>query len=192
MMTVAPEVHSPKELKALCKWALSNKVVLSIGHSDATEDEARAAFDLGFKSVTHAWNAMPFTHRNPGILAAALGRKDVYLGVIPDGLHVHTAMARFAFEIAPKNTYFISDAAPALGLKKGQTTTFGPLTIFLENGASRIKGGALSGGGRLLSESYPLWVKAEAKRTRNRENLIFKHAISACTTTPLKLLGLKK
>ena len=85
-MTLAPELPSALELVDLLH---ARGVVVSLGHSDATAEEAEAAFARGVRTVTHLFNAMrPVRHRDPGIVGAALARPDVVVQLILDGHHV--------------------------------------------------------------------------------------------------------
>ena len=75
MMTLAPELPGAT---ALIDRLLERGVAVSLGHTDATAEQANEAFDRGARSVTHLFNAMrPFQHRDPGIVGAALARDDV-------------------------------------------------------------------------------------------------------------------
>ena len=75
MMTLAPELPGALELIDVLQ---ARGIVVSLGHSNATAAEAHAAFDRGVRTVTHVFNAMrPLTHRDPGIVGAALVRPDV-------------------------------------------------------------------------------------------------------------------
>src|SRR5215831_5330461 len=86
MMTLAPELPGAF---ALIDRLLERGVTVSLGHTDATAEQANAAFDRGAKSVTHLFNAMrPFFHRDPGIVGAALSRDDVIVAMIVDGIHL--------------------------------------------------------------------------------------------------------
>ena len=93
---------------------------MSCGHSDATAAEASAAFDAGVHSVTHLFNAMrPFTHRDPGILGAALIRDDVILQLIVDGVHLAPEAVLLAWVAAPNRIALVTDAIAAAGLTDG-------------------------------------------------------------------------
>ena len=95
-MTLAPELDGALELVDLLH---ERGIVVSCGHSDATAEQAAAAFDRGVGTVTHLFNAMrPLGHRDPGIAGAALARDDVVVQVILDGHHLaeETAQGRLA------------------------------------------------------------------------------------------------
>ena len=91
-MTLAPEL--PGALELIDELA-ARGITVSCGHSDATAEEATAAFDRGARTVTHLFNAMrPFSHRDPGIVGAALARADVIVQIIVDGVHLAPATVR--------------------------------------------------------------------------------------------------
>ena len=73
-------------------------MAVSIGHSDATLDQANAGIDAGARMFTHLFNAMrPLHHRDPGVIAAALLPSEALPAVIPDSVHVHPAMLRLVY-----------------------------------------------------------------------------------------------
>jgi N-acetylglucosamine-6-phosphate deacetylase len=93
MVTVAVEQAAPKLIRRLADAG----VIVSLGHSDATYDAARAAFDAGARAATHLFNAMSqLGNRDPGLVGAALASGHVYCGVIADGHHVHAESLRIA------------------------------------------------------------------------------------------------
>jgi N-acetylglucosamine-6-phosphate deacetylase len=110
VVTLAP-ASAPNELIA----RLANSgVVVSVGHSEASAEEARAAFDAGASAVTHLYNAMSqLGHRAPGVVGAALADPRVICGFIADGFHVHEAATRVAFKAkGAGGIALVSDAMP--------------------------------------------------------------------------------
>jgi N-acetylglucosamine-6-phosphate deacetylase len=89
-------------------------IIVSVGHSDATAEEAQAAFRAGATAVTHLYNAMSqLAHRQPGVVGAALADPDIICGFIADGHHVHETAARAAFNArGASGIALISDAMP--------------------------------------------------------------------------------
>ncbi len=86
LMTLAPELAGADDLIDVL---LAEGVVVSLGHTDATAEQAEAAFGLGARAVTHLFNAMrPLQHRDPGIVGAALANDDVVVSLIVDGIHL--------------------------------------------------------------------------------------------------------
>lgn len=175
IITLAPEIHSREFLIELSKWARKRKIILSLGHSCATQSEAAQAFRLGFRNVTHAWNALSFHHRQPGALGAACGHESVFLEIIPDQIHVDPKVIAWTQKLHdPKRICFVSDCIPVAGLTDSEIstrkTTFGPLDITRTDGAGRIRSGqnqgTLAGGGNLLPQMLLHWInRPNVKRT---------------------------
>ena len=190
ILTVAPEILTKSELNQLVKWTSERKISLSLGHSKATEIQASVAFDAGFRGVTHAWNALPFHHRAPGPLGAALGRKDVYLELILDQVHVSQSVIRLSRKLhSASQTCFISDCVPAAATRVGSQHSFGPLTIQFKDGACRLPDGSLAGGGRLLPEAFGRWLSTEAEQTGRKASEILRESLESLTTAPLRAIG---
>jgi len=94
MLTLAPNRVTPALVKRLTRAG----VLVSLGHSDASYAEARAALDAGAHAFTHLYNAMSqMTGREPGMVGAALTDAEAYVGIIADGHHVHDAALKAAF-----------------------------------------------------------------------------------------------
>ena len=110
VVTLAPASVSLDLIRQLAKAG----VVVSLGHSEAGAEEARACFDAGVRAVTHLFNAMsPLTSRAPGVVGAALDAPNVFAGFIADGLHVHEAAGRLAFRLKGAGRLtLVSDAMP--------------------------------------------------------------------------------
>lgn len=190
IITLAPETLNLAECRKIIRWAQQRNITLSLGHSRATEEQAAQAFDLGFKGVTHAWNALPYHHRSPGPLGAALGRKDVYVELIIDRLHVHPTLIRWTRNLHPtKKICFVSDCAPATETA-GNWCSFGPLQVRLHQGACRLENGALAGGGILLPSAYCRWLETESTLQKTSIKELFLKTIPSLTTAPLQALGL--
>lgn len=127
IVTLAPETLDAHSRAALGAWAKKRRVRLSIGHTRCTQFQAECAFKEGFTGVTHAWNALSYHHREPGVLGAALGRTGVTLEIILDEVHVHPRFIQWTLQLHPKGTFFVSDAAPAAGTDGTQFHRFGDL-----------------------------------------------------------------
>jgi N-acetylglucosamine-6-phosphate deacetylase len=170
ILTLAPEELTPSLMKWLVDWSRDRKkVILSAGHSRATTPQAQHAFDSGFTAVTHAWNAMAFHQREPGILGAALGRKGVHVELIGDGVHVSPEVVRWTCQLH-KEICWVSDCTPAAATKRGTESSFGPLRVRqTQDGASRLEDGSLAGGGQLLPEALRAWVESEVRQLPPRD-----------------------
>ncbi len=108
MITIAPEVCSRGQIDRL----IESGIQVSIGHSSASYEEAKGAFEQGINIVTHLYNAMsPLTHRSPGLAGAALETPHVYTPIILDGRHCHPAAARLAYKAKGDRLILLTDAA---------------------------------------------------------------------------------
>jgi N-acetylglucosamine-6-phosphate deacetylase len=142
LVTLAPELPGANELIDVL---LRHEVAVSCGHSDATAEEATAAFDAGVRTVTHLFNAMrPFRHRDPGIAGAALARDDVVVQVILDGVHLANETARVVWRAAAGRVALVTDAVSGAGLTDG-TCRLAGLPIEIRDGVARGPSGALAG-----------------------------------------------
>ena len=113
MITIAPEMVPVDQIAALVRLG----VIVSLGHSDATAEQANAAFAAGARSVTHLYNAMSqMQGRAPGLAGAAIN-SDAYVGVICDGVHVRDDMVALACRARPVagRMVLVSDAMPTVG-----------------------------------------------------------------------------
>jgi N-acetylglucosamine-6-phosphate deacetylase len=118
LMTIAPEVDGALEL---ISEAAKRGVTVSIGHSDATLEQARAGVNAGARHATHTFNAMrPLSHRDPGILGLVLTDQNVTADIILDGIHVDPAVAKLFLKMkGAEGAVLISDALSATGMPEG-------------------------------------------------------------------------
>ena len=108
MMTVAPEMCPPEVLDFLCE---QTEVVISAGHSNATFQQAQAAFAGGIRVATHLFNAMsPLQHRAPGLPGAIFNHPDVRVSLVPDGHHVDFEVIKIAKKLLQERLFLITDA----------------------------------------------------------------------------------
>jgi N-acetylglucosamine-6-phosphate deacetylase len=121
IVTLAPEL--PGAL-AVIEALAERGVVVSIGHTDGSYEQTRAAVHAGARLATHLFNAMaPLNHREPGPAAAVLEDDRVTIGLIADGLHVHPAVLRLVWRLAGGGhgrVAVVSDAMAALGMPPGR------------------------------------------------------------------------
>lgn len=105
MMTIAPELQNEEVLELLQK----SGVVLSVGHSNATFEEAQDFLTKTVTAATHLFNAMtPLHHREPGLVASIFEKKP-FSSIIPDGIHVDYAMVRLAKRELGDRLFIITD-----------------------------------------------------------------------------------
>ncbi len=142
LMTVAAERLTPAQIHEL----RADGVTLSLGHTDASYEEALAAFDAGVTRVTHAYNAMRgFHHRAPGAVGALLDRGDVNAELILDGLHVACAPARIlAATRTTGRIVLVSDSVPPAGCPPGDYPWAGR-RLRVDSDSIRLPTGRLAG-----------------------------------------------
>lgn len=177
LVTLAPE----REGAAAVIAELRNLgVVVSLGHSAASEQQAAAAFEAGVTMLTHSFNAMGgLQHRQPGPVAAALLRGDVALGLIADGVHVAPSMAVLLQRLAPAQLVLVSDALAPYGLGEGQHRWDERLLI-VADGSCRLADGTLAGVTLPLLEGVRRLAAWGGDPGR---------AIAAATINPRRVLG---
>lgn len=121
MVTAAPELGNMTQLIPALQ---SRGVIFSMGHSEATYEEASAAVAAGTTMITHLFNAMrPLHHRNPGIFGV-LGHAESlprpYFGIISDGIHLHPTTVKIAYNAHPDGFILVTDAMHMVGLPDGR------------------------------------------------------------------------
>ena len=185
LVAIAPECDENHEL---IKYLVSEGIVVSIAHTNATYEQAIAAVESGAVSFTHTFNAMTgLQHRKPGVVSAAMGLSDTYAELICDGKHVDFAVGRLLGLIKGKDRLIaITDAMPTKGLKPGiykkKGTQFN--VILDESGVARLENGTLSGSSARMIDMV--------KNLDGAMNLGEVVAINAATINPARLLGLDK
>ena len=150
LMTIAAERLTPAQIDQL----RTDGAILSLGHTNATYEQAQAAFDAGVTRVTHAYNAMPgFHHRAPGAVGALLERGDVDAELILDGLHVAKAAAHIL--TATRTTgrvVLVSDSVPPAACPPGDYFWAGQ-RLRLEGDSVRLPTGRLAGSALTLDSA---------------------------------------
>jgi N-acetylglucosamine-6-phosphate deacetylase len=181
MMTIAPEL--PNSIQIIKRLVDSN-VIASFGHSSATYEQTIEGFNAGISHVTHFFNAMPsLHHRSPGPLAAIFQTKNITAQLIPDGVHIHPAVLKLAFDIIGPNRFIpITDGMQALGLGDGQFIYNG-IEYESKNGTARYKDGTLIG--TALGQSQLL------ERLTSFTGCPFETAIKTVTQKTAELLGIE-
>ena len=116
LVTLAPEMTTPATIALLAKAG----IVISAGHTNATFEAMGAALASGVRGVTHLFNAMsPLTHREPGVVGAALHDPECWCGLIVDGRHVHPAVLQLALKAKrPDRFMLVTDAMPNVGAER--------------------------------------------------------------------------
>lgn len=142
IVTIAPELTGSINFIKNC---YENNIVVSIGHSNASFDQAVAAINAGAKHITHTFNAMtPLNHRNPGIVGAAM-LYDVTCELIADNIHIHPAVQRIILNAKGKSRLIlITDAMRACLLESGEYT-LGGQSVYVSGKEAKLSDGTIAG-----------------------------------------------
>ncbi len=143
LVTLAPELEGGLDLVTHLR---RRGIIASMGHSDATYDQAMLALEAGVSHVTHVYNAMrPFNHREPGIIGVALTDHRPTVEIIADGIHVHPASVRLLARCrGPRAIVLVSDGIRGTGLPPGCYLMYGQ-EVHTTSGAARFADGSLVG-----------------------------------------------
>ena len=182
-ITMATETDEDFELT---KYLAEKGVVVSIGHSAASYEEAIMAWANGAKSMTHVYNGMtPFNHRKNGLVGAAFRLRTMYGEIICDGNHSTTAaLNNFFMSKGADYSIMVSDALMAKGSPAGSKFIFGgnEIEIYEDGSAHLTATGGLAGSTLRLNEGLRILVE---------EAMVpFNYAINSCTINPATCLGI--
>lgn len=175
LVTLAPErEHAIDAIRRL----VSRGVVVSLGHSTATFEQATAAIDAGARLVTHLFNGMgPLHPREPGLPGAALSDPRVCASLIADGIHVHPALLRAAATALGPRAVLVTDA---VGWRARQHAGF-PVDMRGDPPAPRLPDGTLAGSALTMPAAIATCVSA---------GVPLLDAVRAASATPARLMGL--
>jgi N-acetylglucosamine-6-phosphate deacetylase len=176
-MTVAPELPGAG---AVIQYLLDRGIVVSAGHTNATAPEAHEAFDLGVSTTTHLFNAMrPFRSRDPGIIGAALTRRDVFIQMIVDGHHLADETVQLVWAAAGGRIALVTDAT-AGAPNGGGIFQLGDVEIEVVDGPPTREDGVLAG---------TVLTMIDAVRNVHALGIPFEDAVAAATAVPARILG---
>jgi N-acetylglucosamine-6-phosphate deacetylase len=109
IITIAPELEGSLKL---IKQARGMGINVSMGHSDATFNEAEEGFNRGAEGITHIFNAMrSIHHREPGIAGFGLSNRDIFIELVADPFHLNSEIISIIFAVKnPDKIILISDS----------------------------------------------------------------------------------
>lgn len=138
VMTVAPELA---KAGYLIREATNRGVTVSIGHSDANTEEARAGIEAGARHATHTFNAMrPLDHREPGIIGVVLSDDSVTSELIVDGIHVEPEVVKLWYRAkGAERAVLVTDATSATGMGDGRFR-LGPFEVEVKGDRCEYEG----------------------------------------------------
>ena len=180
LVSLAVEEEGAAELVS---YLASTNVVASLGHTDATASAVQAAIQAGAKNVTHTFNAMkPLHHREIGTVGSALLYDQLNCELICDGIHVHPAVVRGAFDMfGDDRIVFVSDSLKTLGVPDGVYKA-GDYEVKVEGKRVTLPDGTIAGSNTNL---------LECMRTAVLEMEIpLESAVGCVTINPAKSVGI--
>jgi N-acetylglucosamine-6-phosphate deacetylase len=182
IISIAPEV---KNNRSFIKPLIEKGIVVSIGHSDATYEEALVSFEEGISHATHLFNAMSgYHHREPGVIGAVLDSSRVTAEVIADGLHIYPSALRLALAAKGYDKIcLITDSIKAAGLDDG-IYQMGNLEIVLKGNEVRLReSGSLAGSVLTLNKAV--------KNAFQWSGMALNQAVNLASLNPSRVIGLE-
>lgn len=177
LVTLAPNMEGALEFIE----EIRDETVISLGHSSADYETAKAAFAAGANHVTHLFNAMnAFGHRTPGLIGAAAEHETCMAELICDGIHVHESMVRAAFKLFPGRIVLISDSMRAAGLEDG-IYELGGQQVTVSGNKALLPDGTIAGS---VTNLYDCLRRAVSY------GIPLEEAIAAATMNPAKSIGI--
>jgi N-acetylglucosamine-6-phosphate deacetylase len=180
LTTVAAETVPPEQIARLVKAG----IVVSIGHSNGSYAQLRAAADAGATMVTHLFNAQSqIGNREPGVVGAALDIGTLNAGLIADGIHVDKASIGIAVRAkrGPAHVFVVTDAMPPTGTDMKSFELTGQ-TVYRNNGALRLADGTLAGA--------DLTMIAAIAYLRDHVGVDFDEALRMASLYPAEAMGI--
>lgn len=148
-LTLAPEIPGAPEL--ICRLTKSG-IAVSGGHSNAWDEEARAAFRCGLRQVTHTFNCMSTLRKRDGarvagLLEFALSEPEIFCELIADGQHVSRTLMRMLYQAkGAEKICLVTDATAGAGLPNESRFSLGATECVVRDGACWLANGvALAG-----------------------------------------------
>lgn len=178
LLTIAPEELTDMSFIT----ELKDSVHISFGHSCADYDTALRGYLLGADHLTHAFNAMtPFSHKEPGLIGAAIEQPHVYAELICDLQHVHPSVIKSTFKMfGSDRVVAISDSMEATGMEDG-LYHLGDVEVFKKSNTAITKEGALAGSVTNLFDAFKNLINI---------GIPLEEAIKAVTVNPAKSIGM--
>lgn len=179
-LSLAPELE---DSATLIEYLVKNGVVVSMGHTNASYDEAVVGINAGATSGTHTYNAMtPLTHRNPGVVGAIMEHDQVYAELILDGIHVSYPAAKVLLKAKGLDkVILITDSIEASGLADGQYK-LGNQAVFVKDNSARLADGTLAGSILAMNNAV--------KNAYQNLGLTINEAVNLASYNPAKNLNL--
>lgn len=181
LVTLAPEL--PGGMDAI-RRLVDAGVRVSIGHSGASDGEAREAVDIGVTRVTHTFNGLPsIHHREPGPLPVLLTDPRVFCELVADGKHVVPSMIRFlAAVVGPDRIVLVSDGTDVAGLPDGRARRWEGTEVVLAHGQAMTVSGTMAGSVARIADMVRVVV--------SESGISLQQALRMASLNPARSLGL--
>ncbi|WP_027696991.1 N-acetylglucosamine-6-phosphate deacetylase [Vibrio litoralis] len=179
-VTLAPEQNEPDHIQRLRDAG----IVVSIGHTNATYQEARQSFANGITFATHLFNAMtPMVGREPGVVGAIYDTSEVYAGIIADGFHVDYANIRIAHKIKGDKLVLVTDATAPAGADMDHFIFVGK-KVYYRDGKCVDENGTLGGSALTMIEAV--------QNTVEHVGIALDEALRMATLYPARAIGVER
>ena len=180
VFTIAPEVEG--NMDCIREMAKDTDVLISMGHTAANFDQARAAIEAGVRHVTHLFNAQTgLLHRDPGVVGAALLDSRVSTELIADTFHIHKGLFQLVANVKGDKLVLITDCTRAGGLEDGEYT-LGGQPIFVKGIECRLADGTIAGSVLKLNEAV--------RNVLANTDLPVNEVVNMASLTPATRIGL--
>lgn len=180
IITIAPE--KDEDHSFIKKLKGNSKIVLSVGHSDASYEETIKAIEDGISHATHTFNAMtPLNHRKPGIIGAIF-RSDITCELIADTIHVHPAIFKILIDIKHKDKMVLVTDSMRAGCMKAGNYELGGQKVYVKNGAAKLQDGTLAGSVLTLNKAV--------KNMLDYSDLEIYEAVAMASLIPAKVINI--
>lgn len=193
IVTLAPELPGALDLISCLR---EQNIIVAMGHTSVTLQQAKKAVEHGTTLITHLYNAMnPFHHREPGMMGLVVESNNhstkppssyecPYYSIIVDGLHSHPSAVKIAQTLRPKRVVLITDAIAAMGLGDGDHS-LGSVAVTVIGNRATTKGTNTLAGSVVSMDTC-------VKKFHKFCDSSVGEALDAATIHPANVLGLEK
>lgn len=170
-VTIAPEVEHASDV---VRFFHEQGIVCAAGHTSAKYRDGMLAIGAGFRTLVHAFNAMPpLDHRDPSILAAFIQEPRTTVQLICDGYHVAPVMVDILYRTLGDRLILATDYMAPTG--SGYR---------VEGGVVRSEDGTIAGSA--------LHCDQAVRNLMSYASIPFERAIVSATATPARMLGIER
>ena len=179
IVTIAPEM--PGALDCIREVTEKTHILVSMGHTAANYETAKAGIEAGVRHATHLFNAMtPLNHRDPGVVGASLADDRVSTELIADTFHISPDLFGLVAKVKGDNLILITDCTRAGGLEDGEYT-LGGQPIFVKGIECRLADGTIAGSVLKLNEAV--------RNLMENTQLPVWDAVNAASLNPARRIG---